>query len=716
MSFATLVTNDDIKRCAKNNSNGPTKTSRAMREHGDITSPSAANESGYVITPTFLLHLDLSETAIGTGGFNMVASSLSENNNLTSLKMKNCGVTDEGATALSCALTRNRHSTLIALYLDENLVSDTGGQQFGQLLEQNATLTTLSMTNNKIGNDGASALAYALGINYTLTSLSLCRNEVGELGVDSLARVVKSINKSTRMEVDVLDSMASLGVASMEVKVPAAEMLGGHQVFVINVTIFSDQWSIRKRYSQFEKLYQAILAHSPQDVKNVPFPPKSLAPSFFFQIGAEELEGRRAGLHGFLSHLCAAARLNKLSDETVKAMEHFLEVDGHRGAEGRGMDVDMVTKLKHVAEQVQSISAPDGSGGGVRDLVLQNGCLGCSATLGVLAEALKKNTVLRSLNLSANQLGIQGAAVMADAVRTNSTLSRLDLSKNLLGPEGMTILADGLKTICRANLDGVGGAASASGHSTDDSAGNSREVRRLMLSTSRSGIHTLDLQANALGPSGVGMLAEALASNGVLTKVNLSSNNAKPMGAASIANALTTNSSLKSLDLSDNSLGSEGVVVLFAAFGSGCGENHTLSTLSLARNGLCDEVWRAAAGNAGVKGGRGPGDSAEAGTSTRDGGNQFDVVARSLAMNGTLTSIDLSTNQIGDEGGKLIAAALGSGGSGGSGRPLGVIRVLKLGGNCIGAAGVTAMVEALKTNTTLICLDLHGNEIGEPLS
>jgi hypothetical protein len=140
------------------------------------------------------------------------------------------------------------------------------------------------MTDNNIGNDGASALAYALGINYTLTSLSLCKNEVGELGVDSLARVVKSINKSTRVGVDVLDAMASLGVASMEVKVPAAEMLGGHQVFVINVTIFSDQWTIRKRYSQFEKLYQAILAHSPLDVKHVHFPPKSLAPSFFFQV------------------------------------------------------------------------------------------------------------------------------------------------------------------------------------------------------------------------------------------------------------------------------------------------------------------------------------------------------------------------------------------------------------------------------------------------
>ena len=112
------------------------------------------------------------------------------------------------------------------------------------------------------------------------------------------------------MEVDVLDDMSSLGVASMEVKVPSTEVLGGHQVFVIQVVVFSEQWTLRKRYSQFEKLYQSVLVHSPQDLKGVHFPPKSAAPSFLWQIGADELETRRVGLNGFLSHLCRAARRN----------------------------------------------------------------------------------------------------------------------------------------------------------------------------------------------------------------------------------------------------------------------------------------------------------------------------------------------------------------------------------------------------------------------
>ena len=121
---------------------------------------------------------------------------------------------------------------------------------------------------------------------------------------------------------------------------------------------------------------------------------------------------------------------------------------------------------------------------------------------------------------------------------------------------------------------------------------------------------------------GAAAIAQALASNSSLTKLDLSSNRLGNIGAASIAQALSFNSSLTTLDLRSNRLGNLGAASISQALSS----NSTLTELNLYSNEI---------GNKGAT-----------------------AIAEAISINCSLTTLDLEDNQIGDTGAASIAQAL----------------------------------------------------------
>ncbi|KAG0349324.1 hypothetical protein BG005_011034, partial [Podila minutissima] len=65
---------------------------------------------------------------------------------------------------------------------------------------------------------------------------------------------------------------------------------------------------------------------------------------------------------------------------------------------------------------------------------------------GRLAEALKTNSTLTTLNLELNSIGDNGAQALAEALKTNLTLTILNLRHNSIGHNGAQALAEALKT------------------------------------------------------------------------------------------------------------------------------------------------------------------------------------------------------------------------------------------------------------------------------
>ena len=63
----------------------------------------------------------------------------------------------------------------------------------------------------------------------------------------------------------------------------------------------------------------------------------------------------------------------------------------------------------------------------------------------MIADALKVNHTLETLELSANNIGDDGAKMIADALKVNLSLKTLRLSRNRIGADGAKIIADALK-------------------------------------------------------------------------------------------------------------------------------------------------------------------------------------------------------------------------------------------------------------------------------
>src|ERR1700729_120298 len=74
-----------------------------------------------------------------------------------------------------------------------------------------------------------------------------------------------------------------------------------------------------------------------------------------------------------------------------------------------------------------------------------------------------------------------------------------------------------------------------------------------------------------------------------------------------------------------------------------------------------------------------------------------------LKNNDTITDIDLTGNEIGTEGAKVIADAL---------KVNHTITNINLHGNKIGTEGAKVIIDALKVNHTIVNIDLLGNHIG----
>ncbi|KAG0358602.1 hypothetical protein BGZ54_010353 [Gamsiella multidivaricata] len=66
--------------------------------------------------------------------------------------------------------------------------------------------------------------------------------------------------------------------------------------------------------------------------------------------------------------------------------------------------------------------------------------------LEILAEALKTNSTLTTLNLESNSIGDNGALALSEALKTNSTLTSLDLQYNSIRENGALALSEALKT------------------------------------------------------------------------------------------------------------------------------------------------------------------------------------------------------------------------------------------------------------------------------
>ncbi|XP_072891876.1 NACHT, LRR and PYD domains-containing protein 3-like [Hemitrygon akajei] len=236
----------------------------------------------------------------------------------------------------------------------------------------------------------------------------------------------------------------------------------------------------------------------------------------------------------------------------------------------------------------------------------------------------------------------------------------------------------------------------------------------------------LRLGENKLGDSGVKLVSAALRKPECkIQKLGLGKVGLTDTGAEDLASALSTNPSLTELNLNDNKLGDSGVNLLSAALrnpeckiqklwlgkvgltdtgaedlASALSTNPSLMELNLSYNELGDsgvKLVSAALRNQECKI-----QKLWLGKVGLTNSGAEDL-ASALSTNPSLTELNLSYNKLGDSGVKLVSAALRN--------PECKIQILRLG--CVGLtdSGAEDLASALSTNPSLMELDLEFNSL-----
>jgi Ran GTPase-activating protein (RanGAP) involved in mRNA processing and transport len=279
----------------------------------------------------------------------------------------------------------------------------------------------------------------------------------------------------------------------------------------------------------------------------------------------------------------------------------------------------------------------------------------------LIASDLRVNTLLTSVNLSNNNLGVDGTKVICDALKGNTTLKHLDLSGGYYNPN-------------------IGGAAG---------------VKLVADLLGASSLASITLMANDIGPMGAKALAPAFCSNTLLTSVNLSDNNLGEEGTKIICDALKGNTTLKYLDLSGGWRGAQ-----VCNIGGAAGAKHVADLLRASALLACVDVR-----HNNIKGDAAAQLSAAVLSNLKI--EMFNKIPIKEMRSHSILQIDLMDEGIGVVGGLVLAGLIPA---------MTQLTSIDLSCNDLGPEGVKALTPAIRASELLTSIDVGSNDIDQAAS
>ncbi|XP_065917500.1 NLR family CARD domain-containing protein 3-like isoform X1 [Dysidea avara] len=188
--------------------------------------------------------------------------------------------------------------------------------------------------------------------------------------------------------------------------------------------------------------------------------------------------------------------------------------------------------------------------------------------------ALRRNTTLRKLDISNNNLSYDGAVDISECLTVHCTLVELNISSCNIICKGAVAIFKSMHSNTSIQVLSV----------LNNHLSTSAITIREFLKVNKSLLH-LDISANNITCEGTKTIIEGLKTNKTLTELHMSSNHIANKGAKAIAIALDFNTVLLKLDISDNKITDEGVT----AIGNNLKTNPTLLEFDISMNNITDE-------------------------------------------------------------------------------------------------------------------------------
>eukprot|EP01114_Cavostelium_apophysatum_P023116 TRINITY_DN8607_c1_g3_i1.p1 TRINITY_DN8607_c1_g3~~TRINITY_DN8607_c1_g3_i1.p1 ORF type:complete len:464 (-),score=31.24 TRINITY_DN8607_c1_g3_i1:82-1473(-) len=134
--------------------------------------------------------LDISRNTIQNVGASHLAVMLRKNWALRDIRLNYCAIEADGAADLASSLKRN--STLTCLSLADNPTGDEAASAFAKMLVRNSSLCHLNLKENSF-EQGTKIIGKALANNWTLQSLNLSFNELTDEAIISFEKLSTSL-------------------------------------------------------------------------------------------------------------------------------------------------------------------------------------------------------------------------------------------------------------------------------------------------------------------------------------------------------------------------------------------------------------------------------------------------------------------------------------------------------------------------------------------
>lgn len=233
-----------------------------------------------------------------------------------------------------------------------------------------------------------------------------------------------------------------------------------------------------------------------------------------------------------------------------------------------------------------------------------------------LSDVIRLNKSIVKLQLGANSFSHLTAAFFGVALSRNNTLEQLDLSRNELTSTGVWPIAVALmdnRTLWSLDIR----------HNRIEASGAERLCELIAHSTA---IRVLRLAGNPFGDASLELLASKLVNNKSIRELDIDEVRMTGNGFYALCEALIHNDSVEKLSVNKNALESAGSLSSMNKFGELLRENSVLKTIGMSGCSI-----------------------------TMDGCR---CVAEGISSNSTLCELDISSNSIGEGGGRMLLDAL----------------------------------------------------------
>jgi len=470
----------------------------------ELTMLSAIVISGLISTNKVIKSLNLAFNNIGVKGAGHLSEALQKNTSLISINLNANELggyhnsvghwvsTPEGTEAIAEMLKRN--TTITSLSLQQNDLNDKALQYLSEGLKENKAITSLNLDRNNLTNygedlSGIIKLADSLKQNKTLLKLSLSDCHIKAEGAGYISEALKTNKSLTLLNLE-------------DHPLPIKELKGEEPVDSIDLS--------KKNLRVLSALVIVNLIST------------NTATTSFNLLGNDM--GNCMGIHDAeampqLTTLCGLKPAQTEADLSHQGLNSsdamLLALDLGRNFVLKELNLDNNNIGGYFDDMFYWVSTPEGPA--------------------AIADMIKINSTLSSINLSCNGIGAKGAGDLSEALKINASLTSVDLAYNDIGVEGASHLSEALKT--------------------------------------NASLTSLNLYGNDIKAAGARHLAEALKTNKSLASIDLAGDPFVLLciggdeGAVHIAEMLKINRTLTSINVENNALNEHVITMLQEAAG-----------------------------------------------------------------------------------------------------------------------------------------------------